>query len=278
MSAPLSSPNNLYIKLVRQDDLPFSVLLAGLPPNRQGIAAALYSFWRGLVPFALWQEDDPYNFINSWRQSIFFAESYSGDLTVSQNAWVDLQAYFPEYARTYILDVLNGLEMSVGIIRFSCYEHLEHYLMSVGGAIALSSTLIIDAEEIQASSRNFSQPIRKFGALFLWWQLLKHTNLLAKEGKNFIPLDELASFGCQESDLTASSGNPSPALKQLSEFILGRLMTQFSMLAEEMQGFPPILAEAIGVLSKDCKQEMSLALKGGWSLSATLPVMKSRRG
>ncbi len=99
-------------------------------------------------------------------------------------------------------DILTGMEMDLGAVRYQTFAELEKYCYHVAGAVGLASLRIFGADPARSEAY-----ARKLG---LGLQL---TNILRDIGEDlrdsdriYVPAEELARFGLSESDLRKAMG------------------------------------------------------------------------
>lgn len=265
--AQYQSSSSPYHRFIKQESEMFYQASLLFPEDKHLISWALFAFWKSLTPFELWQDSDgPQRFIKKWKQTIVFSEAWEQDLTISQNAWLDLQERFNPSCKELILNLLNGLESSSGTIRFPVFSDLEFYLKYVGGSIALSSAYILFFDEIQNGNHEFLEAIYQLGAAFLWWQLLQETPLLAQEGRLFVPLEDLKNYNCSEEDLLAH--NKTKSIVELTKYELDRAAELLRVVKRNSTNFPKGLKEALTFISNQMTEQIHSAIRSGWTLAS----------
>jgi hypothetical protein len=270
------SNNSPYFKLIKEEYNIFYKASLLIPTEKQSIAWALYAFWRELMPFEYWNAvEGQSHFISKWKMLLFFERNYQENLSMSVNAWLDLQNHFDQNAKNLVLKVLNALEICQSNIRFHLQEDLACFLEYLGGSVSLASFYILFFNSNPASQNeeiifdaNILNSLNYLGSGILWWELLKENNLSLTQGKLFIPIVDLQNFGYKEEDFL--NGRKNQEIKQLTKFELDKIIKYLEQAIFSMQqnDEPNLknLKEIISVLSKHYIDEINLALSSDWTL------------
>ena len=272
------SNNSPYLKLIREESAIFYKASLLIPAEKQSIAWALYVFWLELMPFEYWNAlEGQVNFIRKWKTALFFEKTYQQDLSMSLNAWLDLQNHFDQNAKKLVLKVLNGLEICQSSIHFSSMEELAFFLEYLGGSVSLASFYILFAnssvaeeEEIIFDTHILSS-INYLGMGILWWELLKENTLTITQSKLFIPLSDLRRFDYREEDFL-NNGLENPNSKELTKFELTKIIKYFglslSLIQKNTNTNLKVIKEIISFLSNYYINEINAALSSGWTLES----------
>ncbi|HEV3271773.1 MAG TPA: hydroxysqualene dehydroxylase HpnE [Candidatus Methylacidiphilales bacterium] len=119
--------------------------------------------------------------------------------------------------RTYLIaptpldEILNGMEMDMSITRYPGFALLEQYCYRVASAVGLVSIDIFGCR--QARTREYAVAL---GMAFQLTNILRDVKKDASFGRIYLPLDEMASFGVAESDIT--EGRFNEKMRQLFRF------------------------------------------------------------
>lgn len=167
-----------------------------LPEEKQRGARALYAFCRITDDIV----DEPHNSLenrqsnlNTWRAEIM-SECPPEDSLVCL-AWADTQAKF-NIPRGYATQLINGCERDIAQTRYQTFADLAEYSYGVASTVGLMAMHIIGFSGEEA----LPYAIRLGVALQL-------TNILRdvaedwRNGRLYLPQDELAQFGLSEADI-----------------------------------------------------------------------------
>ncbi|MDX1917968.1 MAG: hypothetical protein SFT81_02335 [Candidatus Caenarcaniphilales bacterium] len=270
------SNNSPYLKFIRGKSEAFYQASLLLAEDKQMLSWILFAFWHGLNPFAFWEHlDGPAHFLRSWRNGLLFADGYEGELTIPQNAALDLQGHFSSDINEAILMVLNSLESVGGAARFPTFQELFCFLDQYAGSIAQASAQIIFREYLVGGQVENLEPLRQFGAYILWWELLQRSGQLVQFAKLFIPLTDLQEFRVTEPELLTEM--KSPLIKRLTDYELNRIQVGFSDLKKQSASYPREMKDFLAVLCNYLSEEVNSALRSSWQLSLTeLPRKKNK--
>lgn len=96
--------------------------------------------------------------------------------------------------------VLDGVEMDLEPLRFRTAEELRRYCYRVASAVGLVSIRIFGCED--PGARIYAEQL---GYALQWTNILRDVGEDAREGRLFLPLEDLRRFGLAESDLLGGS-------------------------------------------------------------------------
>ncbi|MFM0042747.1 squalene/phytoene synthase family protein [Paraburkholderia sediminicola] len=129
-----------------------------------------------------------------WQNEIAALASGSPSHPVSKA----LAAYLPDVQTEYpaLQALLAGFEMDLDQARYLDYPNLRRYVQGVGGAFASLVARATAKDAAQASS--WSAPL---GEALLLAQLVVETGNDARQGRIYIPIDEMQRFNVTAADL-----------------------------------------------------------------------------
>ncbi len=176
--------------------------LLGQPPLIRSRLTALYALFNELQSIANEVQDEGIAARKRafWREEIaaLFAEQPRHPVTValaphlSQVRWES--ALFNE--------LLDGMEMDANYDAYPSYGQLALYVHRLG-----STAAILIAESTGYTARNTMAFAHEIGAALLLWNRLKELAFYAKQGRFYIPEDEIHNAGVQISDFTQIQRN-----------------------------------------------------------------------
>jgi phytoene synthase len=100
-----------------------------------------------------------------------------------------------------LLAILDGMEMDLSPRTFATSDELRHYCYHVASAVGLVSVDLFGCTD--PGARAYAEEL---GYALQWTNILRDVAEDAREGRVFLPLEDLAHFGLAPADLL--SGNP----------------------------------------------------------------------
>ncbi len=167
-----------------------------LPGEKRRAMRALYAFCRTADNLADGDVDQPASRLLELRQGIAGLGKLSGDAMLA--AWSDIRTRY-HIPLCYAEQLLDGVERDLVQRRYQTFEDLSVYCYGVASTVGLMSMQITGFSNRQA----FPYAIKLGVALQL-------TNILRDVGEDwhsdrlYLPLDELAAYGMDESDVAAA--------------------------------------------------------------------------
>ncbi|MBI5331285.1 MAG: presqualene diphosphate synthase HpnD [Betaproteobacteria bacterium] len=93
-------------------------------------------------------------------------------------------------------EILDGMEMDLGRVRYDDFKHLNLYCHRVAGVVGEAAALIFGV-----SDRATLKYANRLGLAFQLTNILRDVGEDARRGRIYLPLDELAHFGVSADDL-----------------------------------------------------------------------------
>lgn len=185
-----------------------------LPPARRRAMCALYAFMRHTDDIA----DEPGEAaakraaLDAWRASLDDA------LAGRAGAWPGLPALADTVAThgipaAYLHDVIDGVAMDVEPRPFPSFDALYRYCYRVASAVGLCCIHIWGYRSEGGRAESLAEAC---GLALQLTNILRDVGEDARNGRVYLPQDELERFGVSPSDLTAD--RPGPALHALLKF------------------------------------------------------------
>ena len=201
-----------------------------LPPPRRAAITALYAFCRE-VDDVVDESTDPSLAARTlawWREEI--GHLYAGAPTHPVTR--ALQPHLVPYAITQnrLLEIVAGMEMDLHQSRYLDFAGLAHYCHHVAGVVGLLSSNIFGA--VDPGSEVYAE---KMGLAVQLINIIRDVGEDARNGRIYLPMDELKRFGVPAADLLA--GRSSPAFVALMRFQAERAK---AIHAEALALLPPV--------------------------------------
>ncbi|MEM7602012.1 MAG: squalene/phytoene synthase family protein [Verrucomicrobiota bacterium] len=206
-------------EIVRRSGSNLAFALAVLPKEKRDDMCVFYAFCRVADDLA----DEPglsdevrRSGLQRWRSLI------KGE---SQDAREGIEAEMVQLQRDRDLDsveleaIVDGVEKDLDPETFQTRDDLMRYCYLVASAVGLVSIRLFGCQN--EASREYAEQL---GYALQWTNIMRDVGEDARDGRVFLPLEDLARFGLTESDLLG--GSPDPACFQ-------RLMKHESMVARE---------------------------------------------
>jgi phytoene synthase len=196
-------------------------------PRRQAITA-VWDLCRA-VDDAVDLETDPVRArraMDAWRADI--ARMFDGRPAESPEARA-LQPFVREFnlPRAQFDALVDGVSMDIDPIRYQTFENLQPYCHRVASAVGL-----ICAEIFGYQDRRVLDYARDLGVALQLTNILRDVGVDYRRGRLYLPLDDLARFGCTEADVSneiahAGSGVTSAAVRSVLEHQAARARAFF---------------------------------------------------
>ena len=166
-----------------------------LPGEKRRALRALYAFCRVTDNIVDSPADDPEKLLATWRRKALSFEPPRDDLVAL--AWADTRRRYhipPRYAEQLIEGVTRDLNQN----RYRTFEELTTYAYGVASTVGLMSMHIIGC----ASAAAIPYAI-KLGVALQVTNILRDVAEDWQMGRVYLPLDELAAYGLDETDIAA---------------------------------------------------------------------------
>ncbi len=205
--------------LVRQSRSNFYLAFFVMPPKRRRGLNAVYGFCRMIddIVDSPGDEKEKRRLLGAWKESL---ERLSGKAHIHpvmrELAWA--ASAFGDFSG-HLREVCEGVEMDLGRLRFHAFDDLRLYCEKVASAVGLASLPIfgIALSQAEAFARNT-------GLALQLTNILRDLGADAKEGRMYLPLEDLDRFGVKEEEIRR--GAPT-----------GEMMALLHFEAERARGF-----------------------------------------
>ena len=118
-------------------------------------------------------------------------------------------------------EIIDGVEMDVAPRRYATFAELKEYCYHVASAVGLVCIEIFGYRD--EAAREYAVNL---GLAFQMTNILRDVKGDADRGRVYLPLEEVARFGCTEKDLRA--GSPSTSFRELMKFESARARGLFA--------------------------------------------------
>jgi 15-cis-phytoene synthase len=197
-----------------------------LSPERRRAITAFYAFCREVDDVAdectdpvLAQEK-----LGWWRHEVEAMYAGKPSHPVSR-AMQPASEYLP---REYLEEILDGMEMDIGHVRYPDFKTLRLYCHRVAGIVGMAAAEIFGYE-----NRQTLKYAAQLGLVLQLTNIIRDIGEDARRDRIYLPREEMDRFAVSESEIL--HGQDTPAFKALMEFQYRRVM---DMHAEAMDLLP----------------------------------------
>ena len=198
-----------------------------LPKARREAITALYAFCREVDDIADECSDTALarTKLEWWRVEL--ARTFAGEPShpVSQALLPAIRAY--DLAREQFEEIIDGMEMDLQHVRYADFKALQLYCYRVAAVVGQLAAAIFGYSE-----RKTLKYAHDLGLAFQLTNIIRDVGEDARRNRIYLPQDELAQFGVQESDMLA--GHSSPAFRALMAHQVARARTFYRQALEEL--------------------------------------------
>ncbi len=198
-----------------------------LPKARREAITALYAFCREVDDIADECSDTALarTKLEWWRVEL--ARTFAGEPShpVSQALLPAIRAY--DLAREQFEEIIDGMEMDLQHVRYADFKALQLYCYRVAAVVGQLAAAIFGYGE-----RKTLKYAHDLGLAFQLTNIIRDVGEDARRNRIYLPQDELAQFGVQESDMLA--GHSSPAFRALMAHQVARARTFYQQALQEL--------------------------------------------
>lgn len=201
-------------EITRKHSKSFYLASQLLPEEKRSAVRALYSFCRtvdDIVDEDTADERDAH--LDYWRGVVQSAPFSDDDLVAA--AWTDtlVRYYIP---RHYALQLIDGVNRDMTQTRYQTFDELATYCYGVASTVGLMSMYIVGFSSNDAVSYAI-----KLGVALQMTNILRDVGDDYRNGRLYLPREELALYGIRESDIAA--GNMTDAWRLFMKFQIERI-------------------------------------------------------
>jgi 15-cis-phytoene synthase len=169
-------------------------IASGLMPRAQRRAIrALYAFCRVSDDLVDREVTNKAGKLREWRQRSLSDQPQADDLVTL--AWADTRARY-RIPRQYAEDLLDGVASDLTQTRYETFDDLAHYCYAVASTVGLMSMHIVGYTGKEAIPYAV-----KLGVALQLTNILRDVAEDWRNGRLYLPQDELAAFGLTEADI-----------------------------------------------------------------------------
>jgi phytoene synthase len=210
-------------KITRDSKSNLALAFVALGRERRNDITIFYAFCRVIDDIADDAEtsaEDKAGALSAWRKWI--RESAQDEPALA----ADVRGLYAKYAITppMLDEIIDGVEMDLGNVRYETFEALRLYCYRVASAVGLVSIEIFGYRD--AACRDYAIQL---GLALQVTNIIRDVGKDLGNGRIYLPQEDLARFGYSEADLRARTHND--AFVQLMEFEASRAENFFSRAA-----------------------------------------------
>lgn len=218
--------------MTRKTSFYYSFLV--LPKAKRDVIVAVWDFCRA-VDDAVDLESDPVKAraaLDEWRREV--DRVFGGTPLTRQGIALKTLAAPFTLPREQFDALIDGVGMDITPRRFQTFAELEPYCLRVASSVGL-----ICAEIFGYRDPVVREYARDLGVALQMTNILRDVCVDFRQGRLYLPLDDLARFGVSEEDIArecdeAGSGVKSPAVARLLEFQAQRAHEFFAKASREL--------------------------------------------
>ena len=200
-------------EITRKHSKSFSFASGLLPEEKRSAVRALYAFCRTVDDIVDEpNEGDRQAHLDYWSQVVQYGTHEPDDLVAS--AWVDtLNRY--HIPRHYATQLIDGVKRDITQTRYQTFDELATYCYGVASTVGLMSMYIVGFKNNEAVPFAI-----KLGVALQMTNILRDVGEDYRNGRLYLPRDELALYGIHEADMAA--GRVTDAWRLFMDFQIER--------------------------------------------------------
>ena len=191
----LQTAYDLCTEITESHSRTFYLASALLPKQQKLAARALYAFCRISDDLVDCYSEDRQQNLDEWRHRSSLAHPPSNDLVAL--AWADTRAKYQIPLR-YAEQLLDGVERDLTKDRYDTFSELASYCYGVASTVGLMTMHIVGY-----TGREAIPYAIKLGVALQLTNILRDVGEDWRNGRLYLPKDELAQFGLTEDDIDA---------------------------------------------------------------------------
>ena len=200
-------------KITAQHSRSFHFASGLLPEEKRSAVRALYAFCRTVDDIVDESSDlEQDSQLDYWRAVVENASFAENDLVAA--AWADTLTRY-HIPRHYALQLIDGVARDLLQARYQTFEELATYCYGVASTVGLMSMYIIGFHSAEAVPYAI-----KLGVALQMTNILRDVGEDYDNSRLYLPREELAFFGIQESDI--AEGRISDNWRQFMKFQIDR--------------------------------------------------------
>ena len=200
-------------KITAQHSKSFYLASGLLPEEKRSAVRALYAFCRTVDDIVDESSDvECDSRLEYWRGMVETASFADHDLIAA--AWADTLTRY-HIPRHYALQLIDGVARDLSQVRYQTFDELATYCYGVASTVGLMSMYIVGFTDNKAVPYAI-----KLGVALQMTNILRDVGEDYRNGRLYLPREELAFYGIQESDIAA--GHISDNWRQFMKFQIER--------------------------------------------------------
>ncbi len=206
--------------ITRDHSKSFHLASGLLPEEKRQAIRALYAFCRtvdDIVDRPAGADRDAG--LDYWRAQVQSTSVPGADSPVAA-AWVDTVLRYA-MPRRYALQLIDGVARDMVQARYATFDDLSTYCYGVASTVGLMSMHIVGFESTEAIPYAI-----KLGVALQMTNILRDVGEDYRNGRVYLPLDDMEAFGVSESDLAA--GVVTDRWRDLMRFEIARTRTLYT--------------------------------------------------
>jgi 15-cis-phytoene synthase len=227
-------------KITSEHSKSFTFASALLPEEKRSAVRSLYAFCRTVDDIVDESSNAGANSqLDYWRTMVDTASFQADDLVAA--AWADTLTRY-HIPRHYALQLIDGVARDLIQTRYQTFDELATYCYGVASTVGLMSMHIVGFKTPKAVPYAI-----KLGVALQMTNILRDVGEDYRNGRLYLPREELAFYGIQETDIAA--GRITDAWRQFMKFQIDRTR---QLYAESWDGVKMLEREgqlAIGAAS-----------------------------
>ncbi len=184
-----------------------------LPEEKRSAVRALYAFCRtvdDIVDESTGEDRDRQ--LEAWKRIVQMEVAPESDMIAS--AWVDAVTRY-HIPRHYAIQLIDGVARDLSQTRYETFDDLATYCYGVASTVGLMSMYIVGFRETTAVPYAI-----RLGVALQMTNILRDVGEDLRNGRIYLPQDELERFGIREADL--ARGQVTPGWRQFMRFQIER--------------------------------------------------------
>lgn len=172
---------------------------------------------------------NPQEELRRWRQEL--AAAYHGRPTHPVTISLSEQARLFDIPQELCEELINGVEMDLSLTRYHTFTDLYQYCYRVASVVGLICLRIFGAQSPKATAYAID-----LGLAFQLTNILRDLGVDARNGRIYLPLEDLARFAYTEEDLLAE--RMTPAFHALMRFECERAREFYAKARQTLEELP----------------------------------------
>ncbi|MFZ5820366.1 MAG: phytoene/squalene synthase family protein [Chloroflexota bacterium] len=183
-------------QITAQHSKSFYLASSLLPEEKRSAVRALYAFCRTVDDIVDESAaDDRESRLDYWRDVVQHASFADHDLVAA--AWSDTLSRY-HIPRHYALQLIDGVQRDITQVRYQTFDEVAAYGYGVASTVGLMSMYIVGFESTKAVPYAI-----KLGVALQMTNILRDVGEDLRNGRVYLPRDELALYGIREGDMSA---------------------------------------------------------------------------